>query len=129
MTASLFPTRVLIVDDVPAVREALRWVFEDTPDLTVVGEADNGETAVTQAASLTPDVVILDIELPRANGYTVAQKLKALAQPPLVVFLTIHGDKASRRQAQRAGGDAFVEKAAGWPALLAKIRQLLNNQS
>lgn len=117
--------RILIVDDVPAVRQALRWVLEDTPDLTVVGEAGDGPTAVARAADLQPDVVILDIGLPRSSGFAVARALKELHQPPLVIFLSVHCDADHRQQALHAGGDGFVDKAAGWPALLAQLRFLL----
>jgi DNA-binding NarL/FixJ family response regulator len=117
---------VLIVDDIPAVREALRWAFEDTPDLIVVGEADDGVKALACAAELAPDVVILDVELPSLDGYAVAQALKQLEPAPLVIFLTVHGDGLSRQRAEAAGGDGFVEKGAGWPVLLQQIRRLLS---
>lgn len=117
--------RVLLVDDVPAVCEALRWAFEDTPDLEVVGEAHDGLDAIQATADLTPDVLILDVELPRLDGYSVAQSVKQLQTPPLVVFLTVHGDLSSRRRAELAGGDGFVEKGIGWVGLIAQIRELL----
>jgi CheY-like chemotaxis protein len=76
------PYRVLIVDDVPAVREALRWALENEPDLVVVGEAGTGADALTCATTLAPDLVILDIELPTLDGYAVTRVLKASAHPP-----------------------------------------------
>ena len=63
------PYRVLLVDDVPEVREALRWALETESDLVVVGEAGTGADALTCAMSLTPDIVILDIELPALSFY------------------------------------------------------------
>ena len=123
------PYRVLIVDDVPAVREALRWAFESTADLIVVGEAQNGQEALAQTIDLTPDVVILDIELPVQDGYAVATILKQLQPPPAVIFLTVHSDPASRQRAAAAGGDGFVEKGQGWPVLIAQIRSALSSRS
>lgn len=117
--------RILIVDDVPAVCEALRWAFEDTPDLVVVGEVHDGVSAIEYTADLHPDVVILDIELPRLDGYTVARSVKEMDYPPHIVFLTVHGDSVSRQRALAAGGDGFVEKGGGWSALIAQIRGLL----
>lgn len=117
------PRRVLIVDDVPAVREALRWALEDAPDLQVVGEAEDGEQALERAAELTPDIVILDIELPRLDGYAVTRRLKAALRPPIVIFLTVHGDRASRQRSFEVGGDGFVEKGTGWGMLLAQVRR------
>lgn len=122
------PYRVLIVDDLPAVREALRWAFECTDDLIVVGEAENGHEAITRTADLAPDVVTLDIELPGLDGYSVTRSLKQTHSPPIVIFLTVHGDPDSRRQATAAGGDGFVEKGQGWPALIAEIRTALSKQ-
>jgi len=123
------PHKILIVDDSPAVREALRWALEDVSDLAVVAEAGDGVQALEWATRLAPDVVILDIELPGADGYMVARSLKALPNPPLVIFLTIHSDQTSWRRSFEAGGDGFVEKGAGWLALIAQIRRLLADRS
>jgi CheY-like chemotaxis protein len=118
------PRRVLVVDDVATVREALRWALEDETDLPIVGEAADGLQALELAQTLTPDLVILDIELPKLDGYTVARTLKQGSTPPLIVFLSVHTDHASRQSALTAGGDAFVEKGHGWLALIAQIRAL-----
>jgi len=115
------PYRVLLVDDAPPVRQALSWLLNDTPGFTVVGEAADGETAISRSRELLPDIVILDVELPRLDGYEVARTLKQFASPPLVIFLTGHGDGANRQRALAAGGDGFVAKSEGWPALLAQI--------
>jgi DNA-binding NarL/FixJ family response regulator len=119
------PYRVLLVDDVPEVREALQWALETESDLVVVGEAGTGADALTCAMSLTPDVVILDIELPAPDGYAVTRAVKALAHPLIIVFLTVHSDPLSRRWAAEAGGDGFAEKEAGWPALITEVRRTL----
>ncbi|MCL4868751.1 MAG: response regulator [Anaerolineae bacterium] len=119
------PFRVLLVDDVPAVREALSWALENTPELRVVGQVGDGLAALAAADQLQPDIVILDIELPHLNGYQVAQTLKQTDSCPLIIFLTIHADEHSRHHALAVGGDAFVEKGQGWPVLISQIRQLL----
>ena len=118
------PYRILLVADAPAVCEALRWAFENESDLLVVGEASDGIEAITHAAALAPDIVILDIELPGRDGYVVARALKSAPRPPVVIFLTVHGDHASRLRGIAAGGDGFVKKAVGWAALIASIRSL-----
>ena len=120
-----FPYRVLIVDDIPEVREALHWALENESDLVVVAEAATGVEALTYVTSLTPDVVILDITLPALDGYAVARILKASARPPVVIFLTVHNDPLSRQRAREAGSDGFAEKGAGWPALIAEVRRVL----
>lgn len=121
--------RVLLVDDVPAVREALTWALESTPDLKVVGQVSDGLAAIAAAVQLQPHIIILDIDLPHLNGFQVAQKLKQVNNTVLIVFLTVYTDDFSRHQALAAGGDAFVEKGQGWPTLITQIRQLLAVQS
>jgi len=117
--------RILIVDDAPAVRESLGWLLEDEPGLTVVGDASNGSDAIKQAIRLIPDLVILDIELPDTDGFTVTRQLKALPNPPLVVLLSIHSDALYKQRGAEAGCDAYVEKGLGWPKLLGILRETL----
>jgi DNA-binding NarL/FixJ family response regulator len=117
--------RLLIADDAPEVCEALRYALEGEGDLVVVGEASNGIEAIEHVAALAPDVVILDIELPRLDGYAVARSLKTSPHPPVVIFLTMHSDALSRQRAAESGGDGFAAKGAGWPALIAEIRRVL----
>ena len=122
------PQRVLIVDDAPAVREALRWVFGEAVDIRVVGEAGNASEALIRVVELEPDVVILDVELPDLDGYTVARSIKALPHSPLVLFLSVHSDAQARQQAIAAGGDSFVEKGTGWLPLIQEIRRLISKR-
>ena len=77
------PYRILIVDDALAVRESLGWLLLDEPGLAVVGDAADGSEAIHQALQLEPDLVILDIELPDSDGFSVTRQLKALPRPPL----------------------------------------------
>ncbi len=119
------PYQVLIVDDASAVREGLRWLLENEPDLSVVGEAGDGWQALELAASLAPDVVILDIELPGADGFAVAQSLQASGQPPIIIFLTMHTDAYSRQRARAVGSAGFVAKTGNWTVLLTEVRRAL----
>jgi len=125
MTDLFSRSRILIVDDTPVVREALRWVIEDTPDLEMVGEAGEGLEAVVRAATLEPDVVVLDVHLPGIDGYAVARELKMMPKPPVVIFLSVDAGTDTQRRVEEAGGDAFVDKAHGWEMLLTKIRTAL----
>lgn len=120
------PYHIVLVDDMPAVRESLRWALEDAGDLVVVGELGEGHLALEHVSAVRPDVVIMDIELPDMDGVEVARQLKALPNPPIVIFLTVHGDNGCRERALAAGGDAFVAKGHGWPTLIAEVRQHLN---
>jgi DNA-binding NarL/FixJ family response regulator len=117
--------RIVIVDDAPAVRESLGWLLEDEPGLTVSGAASTGAEAIDLVAKLEPNLVILDIELPDTDGYAVTQQLKALANPPLVILLSVHGDAVSRQRGAEAGCDAYVEKGAGWIQLLSVLKKVI----
>lgn len=118
--------RILLADDAPSVRQALRWLLEEVPGFVVVGDAADGETAVDLSRELTPDLVILDLELPCKHGFRVAQSLKAQVPGIRVLVLSGHGDVATRRLAIEMGADGFVEKSDGWEALLAQIHQVMS---
>jgi len=116
---------ILIVDDSQEVRESLGWLLRDESSLTVAGEAASGSEAIRLAIKLEPDIVILDIELPDTDGFSVTQQLKSLPHPPLVVLLSIHSDAISKQRGALAGCDAFVEKGTSWPKLLAVLQKVL----
>jgi DNA-binding NarL/FixJ family response regulator len=121
-------SRILIVDDAPAVRESLGWLIEDEPGMTVVGDASTASQAILETVRLSPDLILLDIELPDADGFTVTRRIKAMANPPLVVLLSVHGDEQSRQGGAEAGCDAYVEKGSGWPRLLQVLRETLEKR-
>jgi len=118
--------RILIVDDAPAVRESLRWLLEDEPGLTVIGDAASGADALQKTASLKPDLVILDIELPDLDGFAVARQIKSMPDPPHIVMLSMHNDILSQKRGADAGCDAFVGKEAGWTILLQVLEKVLS---
>ena len=118
-------SRILIVDDAPAVRESLGWLIEDEPGLTVVGNASNGSDAIKETIRLSPDLILLDIELPDDDGFNVTRQIKAMSSPPVVVLLSVHGDTESKQRGAEAGCDAYVEKGAGWPRLLQTLHEVL----
>jgi DNA-binding NarL/FixJ family response regulator len=115
--------RVYIVAALPAAREALRWALESEPDLTVAGEAAGAGELLFGAAGPRTDVVLLDLSRFGADGVAVTRALKATASAPAVILLVTDGDAATRRRYAQAGGDALVEKGAGWPALVGEIRR------
>ena len=104
--------RVLIVDDEPPARERLKSLLEEIPDTEVVGEAVNGQQALTRTHELAPDVVLLDVRMPGIDGIEVARHLNALAEPPAVIFTTAFDEYAV---------NAFDAHAAGY--LLKPIRK------
>ena len=115
--------RVLLVDDQAVVRRGLCVRFHLEPDLQVVGEASTGREALTLAQTLTPDVVLMDIEMPGMDGIEATAALRTIVPQSVVVILSIHTERQTRIQAQAAGAVAFVEKRGTTDTLLAAIRQ------
>jgi DNA-binding NarL/FixJ family response regulator len=116
--------KLLLVDDQSIVRQGLRRRLLLEPDITVVGEASNGEQALELVESLAPDIVLMDVEMPGMDGITTTATLRASSPQSAVVMLSIHDDVHTRAQAQAAGAVAFVEKRGAAEVLLATIRQL-----
>ena len=102
--------RLLIVDDDPRFRHLLRMVLEDAPEFEVVGEAHEGSGALEAARALDPDVVLLDVNLPDANGFDLVPQLVAEAGDPEIVLISSRGDATYEDLAQKAGAAAFVPK-------------------
>ncbi len=115
---------VLLVDDQTVVRHALRVRFHLEPDLQVVGEASTSSEALTLAQTLTPDVVLMDIQMPGMDGIEATAALRRVVPQSAVVILSIHDDAHTRGRAQAAGAVAFVEKRGATDSLLAVIRQV-----
>jgi DNA-binding NarL/FixJ family response regulator len=114
--------RVLLVDDEAAVRQGLRMRMALEPDLDVVGEAANGIAAVKAAHTLDPDVVVIDVEMPRMDGITAIGWLREAAPSASVVVLSVYDDEEARARARAAGAEAFVGKQEGVDHLLDVIR-------
>ncbi len=87
--------RTLIVDDERYAREELTYLLEQFPDVKLVGEAESGEVAILKALQLQPDVVFLDIEMPKMNGLEAAKALVELKKVPLIVFATAYPEFAA----------------------------------
>ena len=82
--------RTLIVDDERYAREELTYLLGKFPDVQVVGEAESGEAAILKALQLQPDVVFLDVEMPKMNGMEVAKSLVEFKKVPLIIFATAY---------------------------------------
>ena len=117
-------TRVLIVDDDPLVRSALTLMLGGQPDVEVVGEAADGRQGVEQAASLGPDVVLMDIRMPGLNGLEATRALHARPDPPRVIVLTTFDADEHVLGALSAGADGFLLKDTPPPQILDAIRKV-----
>ncbi len=114
--------RVLLVDDHRIVREGLANTLADEPDIEVVGEAADGQEAVQAGGRLLPDVVVMDVSMPRLGGERATRLLKELLPGLRVVALSMHDDEAVVERMRRAGADAYVTKGCRADELLAAIR-------
>lgn len=102
--------RVVLVDDSATLRYGLERVFELAPDIGIVGEAGDGQTARMQVAALSPDVVILDCHLPDEDGPQVAEAMRALDRPPHVLAFSAHADEEDVRGMLEAGAVGYLLK-------------------
>ncbi len=114
--------RVLIVDDHPVVREGLAAVLEDTKDVRVVGAVGSAEEALASVAVGSPDVVLLDLELPGMNGVDAIPRLTAAAPRPRVVVLTAYDTEERVLGALKAGAAGYLLKGAGAAEIVQAIR-------
>lgn len=119
--------RLLIVDDEPAVRKGLRMRFATEADVVVVGEATSGEEALAMVETLRPDVVLMDVQLPRMDGIETTQALHTTFPRLPVVMLSIHDDRHTQDRALAAGASRFVTKRGSNGELLAAIRSAATN--
>jgi two-component system response regulator NreC len=116
------PIRILIADDHVLVRSGVRALLAADSDLEVVGEAGSGEETLRLAASLEPDLVLLDVTMPETSGIVTARRLK-VAHPDLVVlFLTMHEDEDLLHEALSTGAAGYVVKRAEATELFQAIR-------
>lgn len=113
---------LLLVDDQASVRAGLRLRLALEPDLQVIGEAGDGMEALERVRELEPDVVLMDVEMPRLDGIAASAAMRAAASGSAVVILTIHDDAPTRARAKGAGAAAFVAKQGGAEELIAAIR-------
>ena len=116
--------RVLIADDPPAFRQGLALMLEATDDLDVVGQAATGTEAVSLAAELSPDVVVMDIRMPDMNGIDATRRLLTVVPDAGVAVLTMFEDDDSVFAAMRAGARGYLLKDADQEEILASIRAI-----
>ena len=114
--------RIVLADDHVTVRQGLKLLLESQPDMTVVGEASDGATAVQRALDLRPDVVVMDISMPGMNGLVATRKLREAQPDTAIVTLTRHADDAYLQELLRAGVSGYVLKQSAPTELLQAIR-------
>ena len=114
--------RVLLADDHAVLRAGLRALLGSEPDMEVVGEAVDGEDAVVQVERLRPNVLVLDIAMPRLNGLEAIRRIRSLGLTVKILVLTMHAEDQYLLQVLRAGGSGYVLKASADTDLMEAIR-------
>jgi DNA-binding NarL/FixJ family response regulator len=109
-TMTAMPRKVLIVDDHDGFRAGARALLE-ADGFEVLGDAADGESAIAAARRLRPDVVLLDVQLPGVDGFVVAERLAAEADPPAIVLISSRGADAFRRRLATSPARGFIAKA------------------
>ena len=119
---------VLIVDDDALVRSGLRLMLRSAPDITVAGEAANGAEAITAAAELTPDVVLMDIRMPGTDGVTATAAITTRAAAPRIIALTTFDADELVRKAITAGAAGYLVKDTPPAEIIGAIRAVAAGQ-
>jgi DNA-binding NarL/FixJ family response regulator len=113
---------VLLVDDQPLVRAGLRTILHEEADIKVIGEAADGGEAIVVAARLRPDVILMDVRMPRVDGLEATRRINASDSPPRVVILTTFDLDEYVYEALKAGACGFLLKDAGADELVRAVR-------
>lgn len=102
--------RILIVDDAKGVREILKLYLRGQPAMEVAGMAQDGQEAIDMARELGPDLILMDVRMPRRDGLDATRVIKTMPAPPKVIMVSFEDDDAHRAAAAAAGADAFCSK-------------------
>ncbi|HEY3376786.1 MAG TPA: response regulator transcription factor [Armatimonadota bacterium] len=120
--------RVLLVDDHRLMREGLRSLLETQDDVKVIGQADNGRTAVQLARELHPTVVIMDVTMPELNGIEATRQILQESPDTKVIALTMHSDPRYVAEMLKAGALGYVLKDSVFEELRLALQQVITNQ-
>ncbi len=121
--------RVLIVDDQRLMREGLRIILEDTPDIEVIGEAENGLIATQLAEKLLPDVILMDIRMPLLDGIEATERIhKQVVPKPRTLLLTTFDTPELVMEGMRAGASGYLLKDCSSEELCSAVRTVAHGQ-
>ena len=120
--------RVMVVDDHSIVREGLKHVLEQTGEFKVVGQAGDGEEAVRVAAEVSPDVVVMDVMMPRKDGVEACREIMESASDTRVVMLTVADEETAVLEAVAAGATGYLQKETDRERLLSTVRGVFRGE-
>ncbi len=120
--------RILIAEDHLMVRAGIRALLEKAGDINILGEASNGQEAVDMTRELKPDVLIMDIMMPRMNGIQAAEKIRDLKLPTHILLLSMYADAGFVHQALQCGVKGYVLKSSVSDEFLQAVRAIASGQ-
>jgi DNA-binding NarL/FixJ family response regulator len=120
--------RVVLAEDHHLVREGIRALLERADDIEVVGEAANGQEAIELVQHLVPDVLVMDIAMPRLDGTQATERVRALGVATQVVILSMHSDETLVRQTLRSGARGYLLKRSVTEELLLAVRAAVRGE-
>lgn len=120
--------RILLADDHRILREGLRSLLAQQMDITVVGEASDGETAVALARELRPDIVIMDVVMPGCGGVEATRRIRTDLRETKVIGLSMHADRRFVSEMLRAGALGYLVKDSAFEELNQAVRTVMQNR-
>jgi len=121
--------KLMLVDDHKIVRQGIKKLLEEEPDLQVAGEAANGREAVKKATELKPDVILMDITLSNLNGLEATKQIKKVLPDVKVIMLTMHKNEEYVLQSFQAGASGYILKEGAVEELVSAIRSIHQDKS
>jgi DNA-binding NarL/FixJ family response regulator len=129
ITTHSLKTRVLIADDHDLIRHALRTVINNEFDMEVIGEAKDGEQAVALATKLSPDAVVMDIQMPKLSGIEATRQIKKIVPDAVILILTIHDSSGYILRVLEAGASGYLTKGIISEDIPSAIRAAVKGES
>lgn len=120
--------QIVLADDHPLVRRSIRNLLNNAPDIEIIGEAGDGPETLRMVEELTPDVLLLDMEMPGLNGVEVARRLRAIKPSVRILVLSTYSDKQYILGALTSGVAGYLTKEEANQTLIKAIRQVAGGQ-
>ncbi|MBN1367636.1 MAG: response regulator transcription factor [Dehalococcoidales bacterium] len=121
--------KIIIADDHPLIRQALRTSLEKQPDFEVIGEARDGEEVVKLTVKYIPDVVIMDISMPRINGIEATKQIKKECPTVAILILTVHQDPEYVSNLIQAGASGYLTKSVFGDEVVNTVRTIVSGET
>lgn len=120
--------RIMIAEDYTIVREGLKSLIDSIPDFEVVGEAEDGKKAIDCAENLTPDLILMDLSMPKTDGITAIKEIKRQNPNIKILALTVHKTEGHVRMALEAGADGYILKDATYQELVIAVNKIISGK-